>query len=490
VSRLLVVERDGPSREALRHALSLAGHALEEADGEEAALEALRRAPCDAAVVSLRQPEGEALSLLPRLRALDPDLRPVVLVGAQGARAAATVLRAGASHCLAGPWEREELLAVVARALEERRLRRELEVVRRRDGQERPDAVVDLPSAAWRRAHRELLEVADNARAAALLTGEPGTGKEVAAALLHRASARARGPFVTLHATALPPGGLEGELFGHESGGAGHVRGLRRGLLELAHGGTLFLDEVGELPPALQGALLRVMEGQPYRRPGGEREVRPDVRVVVATRRDLGRLVREGRLREDLFWRLKVNEVVLPPLRERPEDVHPLAAHLLSRLSRELGRGPLHLAPDALAGLEGYDWPGNVRELRNVLERGALLAREGLLGCEHLPLELRPRMAPPDPAAAPSEGPSPPAPLDAVVRRHVLEAYAACGSNLSLTARSLGISRVALRRRLREYGAKEPAPGTDGGTEGGTDGAEGADAEGELSPPRARAAGT
>ncbi len=285
-------------------------------------------------------------------------------------------------------------------------------------------------------------------RAPVLVTGESGTGKELVARALHDGSPRARGPFVAVNAAALPETLLESELFGHERGAFTGAVARRKGLFELAAAGTLFLDEVGELAAATQAKLLRVLETGDFRRVGGVEALRADVRLLAATNRDLRALVAEGRFREDLLYRLAVVEVALPPLRERPEDLEPLARALLERLARERGGCPAALEPDALERLRRHAFPGNVRELRNALERALILGDGRRIRAADLPL----------PAPAPDAGPaSGLAPLADVERRHIASVLASTGWNKKRAAEVLGIDRKTLYARIEAYGL-EPAP--------------------------------
>ncbi|AGP40194.1 sigma 54-interacting transcriptional regulator [Sorangium cellulosum] len=311
----------------------------------------------------------------------------------------------------------------------------------------------------WARAMERLRELSEHERAPLLIAGEPGTGKELCARLLHAASPRAGGPFVAVSAARLPAERLREELFGVEAAADGR-QAARPGLLELAEGGTLFLDEIGALPLELQPPLVGVLDGEPFRRIGGGQALVADVRVIAATARDLGARVLEGSFHEGLQKRVGALGLSLPPLRERDGDVRRLAEHFLERQSAAAGLSRGGITPRALAQLEAYLWPGNVRELRSVVERASLLARGAPLDLEHLPPEIA--AAPPRPAAAkPRSGPpgalrpSPPArgsaSLGEAVRRHILAVYAAQGGNVTRTASALGITRVSLRRHLRQY---------------------------------------
>jgi DNA-binding NtrC family response regulator len=309
------------------------------------------------------------------------------------------------------------------------------------------------------RAWRDALALATRVAAAdttVLLTGESGCGKEVLARFIHRGSARARGPFVAINCAALPETLIEAELFGHERGAFTGAAASRPGLVEIASGGVLFLDEIGELPLPAQAKLLRLLDLREFQRLGAGRPQRADIRVIAATNRDLRRAAAEGRFRDDLFYRLCVVEIPVPPLRERRDDIGPLAALFLDDAARSLGRGPLALSREALALLEQHDWPGNVRELRNVIERAAILCDGPTIEPVHL---LPPGLqAPPGaPAGAPTgrgrvEVPGDDLRLDAVERRLVERALELAGGRRTAAARLLGITRSQLYTRLRRYG--------------------------------------
>jgi transcriptional regulator with GAF, ATPase, and Fis domain len=275
-----------------------------------------------------------------------------------------------------------------------------------------------------------------------LLTGETGTGKELAARLIHHWSPRADQVFVAVNCAALAETLLESELFGHEKGAFTGAIAQRRGRFELAHGGTLFLDEVGEMSPALQAKLLRVLQERTFERVGGTRTVAVDVRVIAATNRDLQQMVSTGSFREDLYYRLSVFPIVLPPLRERPSDILPLAEHILRQVSRRLGKRITAFADEAKALLQGYVWPGNIRELQNVIERAAILCREDRIGPSYLNL-----------APAPStQAVAAPKTLRDLEREAILAALTAHGGNRRKAAEELGISLRTLYARLKEYG--------------------------------------
>jgi DNA-binding NtrC family response regulator len=291
-----------------------------------------------------------------------------------------------------------------------------------------------------------------------LLEGESGTGKDLVARVIHFQSARARAPFLAVNCVALPDHLLESELFGHEKGAFTDAKALKKGLFEQADGGTVYLDEIGDMKPDLQAKLLRLIEEKTFRRVGGVRDIQVDVRIIAATNRDLSKALEAGEFRKDLYYRLKVFPIHLAPLRERSEDILPLARHFLSRFSGEMRREVRDLHPEAQVCLLKYSWPGNVRELRNVLERAMILAGGEILHLEHLPPEIGAgpieRAATPAQAVAvtlPAQGVS----LEEVERDLVRQALEATEGNQVRAARLLGISRDALRNRMKKFGLME-----------------------------------
>jgi DNA-binding NtrC family response regulator len=341
----------------------------------------------------------------------------------------------------------------VARAIEHARLQREVQHLRAGTLGE-VSLIGDSP--ALRRVLQHLDKAGRSGTVTVLILGETGAGKELMARYLHAHSARAEGPFIELNCSAIPEQLLESELYGHERGAFTDAKRFRKGLFELADGGTLFLDEIGEMAPGLQAKLLRVLETRTFRRVGGNVDITVDVRVVAATHRDLKRAVADGRFREDLYYRLNVVPIDLPPLRDRPEDVLPLAEHFIARFCRELGRVPARLDPTALEVLRGYAWPGNVRELRNVMERVVLLEADDVILSEHLPAEIvhpaaRAGVATGAPAPAETFPVGIVRPLADVEKLAIVHALKVCGGNKTRAAQALGISRQTLRTKLKDY---------------------------------------
>jgi two-component system, NtrC family, response regulator AtoC len=433
---------------------------LEVTTGREA-LEALRSQAVDAVLLDLRLGDEDGLQVLKRLREEDPTLPVVMLTGHGSIQHAVQATRLGAYDFIQKPPDLEHLGVVLRRALEHARLQREVDHLRLADLGE---AQLLGESAGFKRAMERLDRVARaSSNATVLIQGETGSGKELMARYLHAHSARASGPFIDINCSAIPEQPLESQLFGHERGAFTDAKHFRKGLLDLADGGTLFLDEIGEMTQPLQAKLLRVLETHRFRRVGGHVDIHVDVRVVSATHRDLKKQVADGRFREDLYFRLNVVPIEMPPLRQRPDDVLPLAQHFVARVSRELGRPPARLHPDALRAMQDYAWPGNVRELKNVMERVLLLEAEDEIRLEHLPPELTGRSrSGAEPEAFDPFPPSSVRPLAELERMAIVHALRVSGGNKTRAAQQLGISRQTLRTKLKEY---EMGDDTDPGDE-------------------------
>src|SRR5688572_15941654 len=400
------------------------------------------RAPgrSDLYLLDVRLPDGNGIDVLRSLKQSE-DPTPVVMISGHGTiRDAVEATRSGAFDFLEKPLARERVLLVVRNALERCELQRENQRFR--------DLVGEGPrmvgaSAAFQRALADATRVAKS-DVGVLLTGESGTGKELLAAHIHRESRFAGRAFVKVNCAAIPTELIESELFGHEKGAFTGADRLRRGKFELADGGSIFLDEVGDLHEASQAKLLRVLQDGEFHRLGSEQPVRVSVRVIAATHRRLERMVAEGTFRQDLFYRLSVVPVRVPPLRERPEDVRDLAAYFLSDFCTRNNFRPKTIDDDAAEALERYAWPGNVRELRNAVERMAILSAGSQITLEAVPIEIR---APSNPAAAGLHGVR-----DAAERDRIIQALDQTNWNVSGAARLLGVERTNLHKRIRSLG--------------------------------------
>jgi len=446
---LLIVDDERSLRFSLGEWARDSGLRPLEAGGGREALEVLRGQAVDAVLLDLRLGHEDGLQVLRRLREEDPALPVVMLTGHGTISHAVEATRLGAYDFIQKPPDLEHLGVVVRRALEHARLQREVDHLR---GTQLGETRMLGESPGFQRAIQQLDKVARSSTATVLIQGETGSGKELMARYLHQRGARAGGPFIDLNCSAIPEQLLESQLFGHERGAFTDAKHFRKGLFDLADGGTLFLDEIGEMTPPLQAKLLRVIETRTFRRVGGHADITVDVRIVAATHRDLKRQVAEGRFREDLYFRLNVVPIEMPPLRQRPEDVGVLADHFIAQVSRELGRPPARLRPDALRAMLDYAWPGNVRELKNVVERVLLLEADDEIRVEHLPVEVTGGVR--GGLGAGSFEPFPSGavrPLEELERMAIEHALQVCEGNKTRAAQQLGISRQTLRTKLKEY---------------------------------------
>jgi len=387
MNTILVVDDEINYLTVMEALLGEEGYEVLTSPGGKEALKVAAGADLDLVLTDMRMPKMNGIELLEELKRLYPDL-PVIMMTAYGTvEKAVAAMKTGAFDYILKPFKNEELLVTIARALEHYRLiqqnRMLLQDLDKKYGA--PNIVGES------KAMREILALVKRvatSRATVLVSGESGTGKELVARAIHQQSPRAGKTFVSVNCAALTETLLESELFGHERGAFTHAVAMRKGRFELADSGTLFLDEVAEMSPALQVKLLRVLQEMEFERVGGNKTIKVDVRLVAATNRELKEEVEEGRFREDLYYRLNVVHLHIPPLRERQEDIALLATHFLRKYAQENARGDVHLSPEAMKLLLNYAWPGNVRELENVMERAVILCGQNLIGVNDLPREL------------------------------------------------------------------------------------------------------
>jgi DNA-binding NtrC family response regulator len=438
---ILVVDDEPAMRLLVTSVLKDEGHDVTAAASGEEALQLVARRHYHLIITDLKMPGMSGVELLERIKKDDPETAVILLTAFGSVEGAVEAMRKGATHYLLKPLANpDELRLAVRRVLEERRVADEAATLRQATEAGFPFGEI-IASDPKMQAVLELARSVAPADATVLITGETGTGKELIARAIHHWSARADQVFVAVNCAALAETLLESELFGHEKGAFTGAVAQRRGRFELAHGGTLFLDEVGEMSPALQAKLLRVLQEGTLERVGGTKTVTVDVRVIAATNRDLQAMVAAKAFRDDLYYRLSVFPIGLPPLRERPADILPLAEHILHQMSRRRDKRIVGFSEEAKTLLQAYGWPGNIRELQNVTERAAILCREDRIGPDHLNLTL---------PAAPS--PTGPKTLKAVERETILLALAAHQGNRRKAAEQLGIGLRTLYTRLREYG--------------------------------------
>ena len=446
---LLIVDDEAPALKNLSHLFRKEGYEVVARQSGQAALKDLREKEFDVVLTDLRMKGVDGLAVLRQAREWQPDVEVIVITGHATLDSAVGAMKEGAFHYVAKPYRLDEVRQVVKSALDVVTLKRENRDLRRRiEGFHGPVNIITQDLGMQR--------LLDTARQVAptdcniLVTGESGTGKELMARYVHMHSARSSQAFVAVNCGALQEELLANELFGHEKGAFTGADRLKRGLIEMADGGTLFLDEIAEMTPAMQVKLLRVLQERELLRVGGTEPVRVDVRFLAATNRDLQENVASGRFRADLYFRLNVVNLALPPLRDRRDDVPLLAFYFLKKFALAMGKPVDDIAPDALALLARYDYPGNVRELANLVERGVALARGGLLEAGHLPESLRSLTV--RVASTPPPAPAELSSLEANEAAHIARVLEYTGGNRSQAADILGIDRVSLWRRIKRYG--------------------------------------
>ncbi len=460
MATILIVDDEAFLRDQLERILGEEGYRVHGVGTGAEALDAVAGAPPDLVLLDLNLPDRHGIEVLRALKERDPDLLVIVITGYGSVESAVESLKLGAYDYVKKPFKADAIKLIVRLALETQRLRRRVRVLREREIG--PGEPVIAESPAMQAVLDQVRDVAAHAETTVLITGESGTGKEVVARLIHNLSERASGPFLEVNCASIPGSILESELFGHEPGAFTDARKAKEGLLEAADGGTVFLDEVGDMEPGLQAKLLRFLETRRFRRVGGVRETSVDVRVVAATNRDLRDAIRSGGFREDLYYRLNVFPIHVPPLRERPEDILPLAQHFLERFARKFHRPLAAIAPDAQERLVGYPWPGNVREVRNLMERMAITCRGRELRASDLPAEIRGAAEPgPGRWVLPAEGCDLEALERDLARCLISQALERTGGNVSQAARLLGLPRGTLRHRMESLGLRS-GPGADG----------------------------
>lgn len=458
--RILVIDDDATIRETVAEVLGRQGFEVAQAETGESGLATARQRRFDLMLIDLRLPDMDGLEVMRRVRTVDDHALAVIMTAYPEVRTAILSLKAGAYDYINKPFDLDDLKGLVQRALETQHLRTEVERLKARAKHSAPlDGLIGSSPE-----FREMLDVTRRIAAASrtpvLIRGESGTGKERIAQAVHSFSPRAQGAWIAVNCSAISEGLLESEMFGHEKGAFTDAKERKRGLLELADGGTLFLDEIGDLSPSLQPKLLRALETQSFRRVGGQVEIRVDVRIVAATNRDLTTMISKRQFREDLYYRLNVAGIDVPPLRRRADDIVPLAMHFLDQAATVMGLPRAAIDPAAIGLLQTYGWPGNIRELRNVIERAIILASGDPIAPVHLPKELLASTDEKEISFAPAYVAAEAMTLAQAERRHILLVVEACRCNKTLAAKQLGISRLTLRNKLRQYGLDDEIDGS------------------------------
>ena len=455
---VLIVEDKDSLRAMLRHALEAHGHAVVEARDEPEAVQQLQRARPVVVLTDLKLPSGDGFGVLRAAKELDPELQVVVMTAYGSIQDAVTAMKEGAMDFLAKPIDPDHLLLMVERAMAQRRMLTE-NIILKEELAERRGAPRIIGEDGKLRQVSQHLHRACETDATVLLEGESGTGKELFARTLHALSSRNDGPFVAINCAAIPDTLLETELFGYEKGAFTGAGARKPGRFELAHRGTLFLDEIGDLPLALQAKILRALEEKQFERVGGTQSLHVDVRVVAATNRNLKQRVAARQFRDDLYFRLSVFPIQIPPLRERGDDILILARHFVDKFCRDLNKKPLSLASGVIDELRSYQWPGNVRELQNCIERAVILTEGDAIHVRHLNLSFRQTVA-----AAPAASPWEQIDLsgtmadalrritEEVERRKITQALADANGNKAQVADALRVPYKLLLQKLKTYG--------------------------------------
>ena len=459
-ARTLIVDDERLIRWTLKQKFTGAGYSVRTAASGEEALELLAEEPAEVVLLDIRLPGMDGIEVLGLIRELDPTTQVVMVTACDTVEQAIAAFKQGAADYVIKPFDLKELMAVVHRAIESSRLRREVSRFRR--GQQQRFSLTRVVGES--EAIQEVIEIcgklADSDASTVFLLGESGTGKDLVARAVHYASARANRPFLEINCAALPEHLLESELLGHEKGAFTDAKARKKGLIELADGGTVFLDEIGDMRPGMQAKLLSVIEDRRLRRVGGVEDLTVDIRIIAATNRDLDTAVADGSFREDLFYRLNVLPIVLPPLRRRPDDIPLLVEHFIRHFNG-LYKGKLSgISDQALALLTAYPWPGNVRELRNVVERAIILGDEEEISADVLPPEIRAPLAAPLAYLyrLPREGVD----LAEVEEGFLRQALELAGGNQTKAAGLLNLSRDALRYRMKKFGIDGSGSGGNG----------------------------
>ena len=442
---VLVVDDETIVRESLGAWFREDGCRVQMASSAREALRMVAEGHYDLAVIDIKMPGMDGLDLQAKLTEAAPDLTIIVMTAYASVDTAVRALKQGAYDYIVKPFDPDELSLVVRRAQEHRSLASENRRLKETLAEASAPSPMIGESPAMKRI-QELIRTVAATDATVLVQGASGTGKELVARALHAASPRRWNPLVSVHCGALAEGLLESELFGHEKGAFTGAEKQKLGRFEIADGGTIFLDEIGEVSPKVQVELLRVLEEKSVTRVGGKQPVPSDFRVVAATNRDLAALSREGKFREDLFWRLNVVTITIPPLSERPEDVVPLAKHFLARFARQMNIKELAFDAEALAAIQAHSWPGNVRELQNAIERAVVLGRPPVIRARDLPVRV---------VASPAQPTG--RTLADVEKAHIESVLADTGWNITHAATVCDVDRGTLYSKIQRYGLVKPA---------------------------------
>jgi len=453
---LLIVDDDEVMRNTLSDVLKKKGYDVSVASSGNEALSAIRKNIVDLVVLDMRLPDLDGIEVLKRVKEFDTEILVIMMTAYSDVETAVSAMKSGAYHYINKPFELEELKLLIEKGLETKSLINEVRRLRRQQKGDYENIHIHGTSPRIQNVRELIAMISKTQKTSVLIQGESGTGKELVANAVHYSSKRTHRPLMKINCSAIPDSLLESELFGYEKGAFTDAKATKKGLFELADGGTVFLDEIGDMKPFLQSKILRFLETQSFMRVGGEREIKVDVRIIAATNKDLESLVNEGIFRKDLYYRLKVVVIEMPPLRERPEDILLLSNLFIEENNREHGKNVKGFGSEAKQFMTQYHWPGNVRELRNVVERAMILSEHDLIDQEQLPFELRSNERPD--GVTPSSNPvdfTEDMSLDAVEKIHISHVLKKLEWNKSRTAKVLGVSRATLREKIRRYGLSE-----------------------------------
>jgi two-component system, NtrC family, response regulator AtoC len=446
-ANILVIEDNEDLAFTISKVLQKEGCRVFTAKSGEEGLLVLRKELVDLILLDLKLPKMNGIEVLSRVKEMDSDLAVIMMTASTDVKPAIEAMKTGALDYLMKPFELEELKLVVNKALEMHQLRNEVARLKREHTRSYPNDTIYGESERIKEIRKLIQIVAETPRTSVLIQGESGTGKELVSNAVHFASSRSTKPYIKINCSAIPDNLLESELFGHEKGAFTDAKVMKKGLFEMANTGTIFLDEISSMKLSLQPKILRVLETQTFRRIGGIADIKIDIRVIAATNTDLVELVKNKEFRDDLFYRLKVMEIDLPPLRERREDILLLAKLFLQEFNQEFNKHVQKLNPKTEELLQNYGWPGNVRELKNVIERSVILTQGEVVQPEHLPLELRERNR----TALPERASLGRMSLEEMEKMHISDVLSSVGGNKSQAAKILNISRSTLREKLKIY---------------------------------------
>jgi DNA-binding NtrC family response regulator len=445
---MLIVDDEPIVLDSLAEWFRQDGYRVDTAQNAKEALRHVARFQYDIALLDIRMPGMDGLDLQTRIAAAKPDLTIILMTAYSSVESAVRALKAGAYDYITKPFDPDELSLLVRRATEHRSLRSENTRLKERLETMAPPPEI-VGSSAGIQQVLDLIATVSHTDATVIIKGESGTGKEQVARAIHAQSPRRYNPLVVVNCGALAEGILESELFGHEKGAFTGAQYRHKGKFEMADGGAIFLDEIGTISPRVQVELLRVLEEKAITRVGGQGPIPVDFRVIAATNQDLEAMVESDAFREDLYWRLNVFIIEIPPLKERPEDIPLLANHFLEHYTRAMNRQPMYLSPEALEVLQGYSWPGNVRELQNAIERVVVVGSSSLVHVEDLPLRVTDA-----PGRQPCRGS-----LAEVEKTHILSVLASNQWNITKSAQILEVDRGTLYNKIKHYGLKRPVDG-------------------------------